>query len=141
MKDPGRILVIQLRRIGDVILTTPAVAALKARWPRAELDFLVEPAGAEALAGNPHIHELIVYRARGPLGALPWLRRVRRKRYDWVIDFMGNPRTAFLTSFSGAAVNGAVYGVALSEAPVFSASLSASPSTGRTPCWACRPCR
>ncbi len=104
MKDPGRILVIQLRRIGDVILTTPAVAALKARWPRAELDFLVEPAGAEALAGNPHIHELIVYRARGPLGALTWMRRIRRKRYDWVVDFMGNPRSAILTAFSGAAV-------------------------------------
>lgn len=104
MTEPRAILVIQLRRIGDVILTTPAVAALKKLFPDAALDFLVEPAGAEALEGNPHIRERIVYDAEGPLGALSWMLKIRARRYDWVIDFMGNPRSAFLTAASGAAV-------------------------------------
>lgn len=87
-----------------MILTTPAVAALKARYPRARLDFLVEPAGAQALAGNPDIDAVHVYRSRNPLGDFSWIGRIRRQRYDWVIDFMGNPRSAMLTAFSGAAV-------------------------------------
>ena len=36
---PRRILIIQLRRIGDVILTTPAVAALKHRYPEASIPY------------------------------------------------------------------------------------------------------
>ena len=103
-ESPRKILVIQLRRIGDVILTTPALAALKARYPEARIDFLVEPSGAEALEGNPHIAELLVYRSSGPLDYLRWFTRLRAQRYDWVIDYMGNPRSAFLSFFSGAAL-------------------------------------
>lgn len=99
MTEPRAILVIQLRRIGDVILTTPAVAALKKRFPRAEIDFLVEAPGAEALGGNPHLRAVLLYD-----GALSWIWQLRARRYDWVIDYLGNPRSAFLTAFSGATV-------------------------------------
>lgn len=99
-REPRSILVIQLRRIGDVILTTPAVAALKKTYPKAAIDFLVEPPGAEALAGNPHLREIVVYDGRTIAGLLD----IRRRRYDWVIDFLGNPRSALLTFCSGAAV-------------------------------------
>lgn len=102
--DPRRILVIQLRRIGDVILTTPALRALRAKFPQARLDVLVEPPGAQALEGNPDVTELVVYEAKGLGGALGWLSRVRARRYELVVDLMGNPRTALLTAFSGAAV-------------------------------------
>ena len=95
---------LQLRRIGDVILTTPAVAALKKRFPEAAIDFLVEKPGAEVLAGNPHIRKIQVYEAINWRQALSEMSRVRRARYDWVIDFMGNPRTALLTFLSGAGV-------------------------------------
>ena len=101
MNSPASILVIQLRRIGDVILTTPAVAALKGAFPEAAIDFLVEAPGAQALAHNPHIRRLLVYRG-GLAGTLAWLWRVRRARYDWVIDFLGNPRSALLSAASGA---------------------------------------
>ncbi len=101
---PSRILVVQLRRLGDVILAEPALEALKKRWPQARLDLLVEAPGAEALAGNPALEEVLVYDARTPLQALSWARRVRARRYDWVIDFLANPRTALLTALSGARV-------------------------------------
>ncbi len=104
MNDPRSILVIQLRRIGDVILTTPAVAALKKSFPQAQIDFLVEAPGAQALEGNPHLREVIVYDAEGPIGTLSWIRKIRARRYDWVIDFLGTPRSAMVTAGSGALV-------------------------------------
>lgn len=101
---PRSILVVQLRRLGDVILTTPALEALKKKYPGAKLDFLVEAPGAEAVAGHPAIDELLVYDADGALGALSWALKIRARRYDWVIDFLANPRTALLTALSGAKV-------------------------------------
>src|SRR5262245_27329057 len=101
---PRSILVIQLRRLGDVILTTPALEALKKRYPKAKLDFLVEAPGAEAVAGHPAIDETLVYDAEGPLEALVWALKIRARGYDWVIDFLANPRTALLTALSGAEV-------------------------------------
>jgi ADP-heptose:LPS heptosyltransferase len=106
MADPApkKILVVMLRRLGDVILTTPALSALKKRYPEAALDFLVEAPGAEAVAGHPAIDEVLVYDAQGPLDSLAWALRIRARRYDWVIDFLANPRTALLTALSGAPV-------------------------------------
>lgn len=103
-ETPKSILVVQLRRLGDVILTTPALEALKKRYPGAKLDFLVEKPGAEAVAGHPAIDEVLVYDAEGALGALSWALKVRARKYDWVIDFLANPRTALLTALSGAKV-------------------------------------
>jgi ADP-heptose:LPS heptosyltransferase len=101
---PRSILVIQLRRLGDVILTLPALEALKKRYPKAKLDFLVEAPGAEAVAGHPAIDETLVYDAAGAVDALKWARKIRARRYDWVIDFLANPRTALIAALSGAAI-------------------------------------
>lgn len=125
LSAPRSILVIQLRRLGDVVLTTPALEALKARWPEARLDFLVEAPGAEAVAGHPAIDETLLYDARGPLGALAWALRLRARRYDWVIDFLANPRTALIASLSGARVKAGpghvsrrwAYNLRLSQSP------------------------
>lgn len=100
--EPKKILVIQLRRIGDVILTIPAVAALKRRYPEARIDFLVEAPGAEVLEGNPHLQTVHVYDGSTLGGALSWIRKVRRQGYDWVIDYMGNPRSALIAALSRA---------------------------------------
>lgn len=103
MTPPKKILVIMLRRIGDVILTTPVARALKKLYPEARIDFLVEPPAHELLAGVTEIDRILVY-GKGFLQYPAWLWRVRQERYDWVIDYMGNPRTAVLTHFSGAPV-------------------------------------
>ncbi|MEK7388477.1 MAG: glycosyltransferase family 9 protein [Elusimicrobiota bacterium] len=104
MQDPRSILVIALRRLGDVILTVPALEALKKRFPSAKLDLLVEAPGAQAVAGCAALDEVLIYDAVSMRGSLQWIRRIRSRRYDWVIDFLANPRTALLTAFSGAAV-------------------------------------
>ena len=68
-----------------MILTTPALSALKKKYPYAKLDFLVEAPGAEAVAGHPAIDEILVYDAPGAIDALSWALKIRERRYDWVI--------------------------------------------------------
>lgn len=99
MISPESILVVQLRRLGDVIVTTPALEALRLAFPRARLDFLVEPPGDQILDGNPHLNQVLRYDAARPLAMIG---EVRRRRYDWVLDFLGTPRSALLTALSGA---------------------------------------
>jgi heptosyltransferase III len=77
---------------------------LKKRYPKAALDILVEAPGAEALAGNPHLREIVVYDGDTLGKTLSWIGEIRRRKYDWVVDYLGNPRSAALTAFSGAAV-------------------------------------
>jgi lipopolysaccharide heptosyltransferase II len=54
-----RILVVQTSFLGDVVLTTPLIAALRRRFPSAALAVLCTPRGKEILAGNPDIDEII----------------------------------------------------------------------------------
>ena len=93
------ILVIQLRRLGDILLTTPVLARLRKRFPKARIDFLCEPAGRAVLENNPNIDRLRLYDRFRPAGEI---RDVRREGYDAVLDFMNNPRSALLTGLSGA---------------------------------------
>jgi ADP-heptose:LPS heptosyltransferase len=101
-----RILLVRLRQIGDVVFTTPAVRALRERFPDAHICYLVEPAAAPIVALNRYLDEVIVApRLPGVRGfaadlALGW--RLRRAAYDVVIDFHGGPRASLLTWLSGA---------------------------------------
>jgi ADP-heptose:LPS heptosyltransferase len=101
-----KVLLIRLRLIGDVVFTTPVVRALQRALPDAHLTYLVERESAPVVEGNPHLDEVIVIpRSRG-LGRLredarlAW--RLRRRRFDVVIDMHGGPRSSWLTWATGA---------------------------------------
>ena len=55
-----KILLVRLREIGDVVFTTPAIRALRQRFPDAHIAYLVEPRGGDVIRSNPHVDELIV---------------------------------------------------------------------------------
>ncbi len=101
-----KILLIRLRLIGDVVFTTPAVAALRRHYPDASLTYLVEPPAEPVVRHNPHLDAVIV--AERPPGVRRLLYdaalalRLRRARFDLVIDFHGGPRSAWLTRATGA---------------------------------------
>ena len=96
---PKKILIIQFRQIGDVLLSAPAAEVLKANFPGAKLDFLTQPPSDQALERNPAIDEILAYESGRPL---KWILEIRRRGYELVIDLMSNPRSALVTAMSGA---------------------------------------
>lgn len=99
-KSP-RILVIRLRRIGDLLLTTPTLRAIRRAFPSCQLDVLVSAGFELPLAGNPHLDELWVLRS----GVRAWLSMVascRRRHYDIVLDTQSSTRSLLLVASSGA---------------------------------------
>ena len=97
----GKLLVIKLRAVGDVILSTAALPNLRAAFPEATIDFLVERSCREVIEGNASVDNLIVFSKTGMNGARILLD-LRRARYDMVVDLFGNPRSALMTFASGA---------------------------------------
>ncbi len=104
MTDVHKVLIIQLRAIGDVLLTTPLVRTLKQSFPKAEIHFLTNPEPAPCLEGNPHLQRVHVYpyRAQNITGILKFGWSLRRMKFDIVIDVLGTPGTALLTFLSRA---------------------------------------
>ncbi|MDJ0781180.1 MAG: glycosyltransferase family 9 protein [Desulfosarcinaceae bacterium] len=93
-----RILVIRFTSLGDVILTTPVVAALRERYPQARIDYLVMQSCSEAIEGNPHIDTLIRFdkeRYGGLIGLTAFARRL--DRYDLIIDLHAKLRSRILS--------------------------------------------
>jgi lipopolysaccharide heptosyltransferase II len=101
-----RVLLIRLRLIGDVVLSTPVIRALRRTFPDATLTYLVERDAAAVVTGNPHLDEvLVVERSRGAMRVLDDLRlarTLRRRRFDVVIDMHGGPRSSWLALATGA---------------------------------------
>ena len=80
-------LLVTLSNIGDVILTTPVIAVMSARFPDSELTVVSGPKAAPLLAGSRLIHELIIYDKHADLGGqIRFLRKLRRKSYEWAVD-------------------------------------------------------
>jgi lipopolysaccharide heptosyltransferase II len=102
-----KILLIRLRLIGDAVLTTPAIRAIRRARPDAFLAYLVEPQAAAVVARNPHLDDVIVapleHGIRRWMGDAGLCWQLRRTRYDTVIDFHGGPRSSLLAWASGAA--------------------------------------
>lgn len=97
----ANILVIKLRAIGDVLLSTVVTKNLREAYPHAKVDFLTERPNRDVLVGNNSIDEIILF-DRSPANSLKVLFDLRRRKYDLVIDLFGNPRSAFMTFASGA---------------------------------------
>ncbi|HEX9934705.1 MAG TPA: glycosyltransferase family 9 protein, partial [bacterium] len=80
-----KILVVQIGRIGDTILTTPVFRAIAEAMPEAQIHALVSRRGIPIVKNNPRLKKIFVYR-KNPVSLLSLLVRVRFERYDWWID-------------------------------------------------------
>lgn len=96
----AKILIIKLRGIGDVILSTVALSNLRKDFPNAELDILTEPPSFSALEKIPLINNILLFKKNAFFGGLILILKVMFKRYDLILDFYSNPRTALVTFFS-----------------------------------------
>jgi len=94
-----KVLVLKRDKLGDLLLTTPMLARLKAQSPGVQTHLLANDYNAWVVAGNPHIDRVWVYRRVRHAGrvsfaaAWDWLWQtlaLRRERYDWVIVANGD---------------------------------------------------
>lgn len=106
-----RILLIRLRFIGDVVLTTPLIRAVRRQFPETELVYLAENGPASILQDQPELDTVLtldrdclakVGAVAHVIGYMRFFRMLRRKQFDLVIDLFGNPRSALLTVATGA---------------------------------------
>ena len=100
-----RILVINLAFIGDVILSTPAVRALKEAYPSATIDMLTVPVTASIARLNPYVDTVLEYDKRGKHRKISDLFNLvvflRKRHYDLAITANFAPRGAMLAWASG----------------------------------------
>ena len=107
-----RLLVIKMRHLGDVLLTTPLFSVLQAALPSAQIDACVYSECAPILENHPAVTSLLlVDRKWKKLGLWQRLRRelallwqIRRNRYDLIIQLTEGDRGAIMAKFSGAPI-------------------------------------
>lgn len=100
-----KILVIQQKRIGDVLTSTILSNNLKKQFPEATVDYMCYPNCVDVLKENPNISNVIVLtnevRKSYPK-LLKFIAKIRKKRYDVVVDAYSKLETNLITLFSGA---------------------------------------
>jgi heptosyltransferase-2 len=102
MRVPEKILVIRLSSVGDIILTSPLLRCLRARFPGARIDVLVKSEYIELVKFNPHVTNVIQL-AAGTRGELSQLKNdIRDTGYDCILDLHNSLRSRWLRSFAGA---------------------------------------
>jgi len=101
LENINRILVIKLRAIGDVLLSTPVVQNLHDRFPLAKIDFVTDKFAADVVTGNPWLSSVLTFDRKHD-SSVGMIRQVREKKYDLIVDLFSNPRSAIITGLSGA---------------------------------------
>lgn len=99
------ILVVKPSSLGDIVHTLPAVAALRAQHPRAEITWVINPEWAPLLRGNHDINHVHLFPRRGlggPVRLFRWWRRTRKLQPDIALDFQGLFRSAWISWASSA---------------------------------------
>jgi predicted lipopolysaccharide heptosyltransferase III len=94
------ILLLQLKRIGDLILTLPAIATLRENFPAAQVTLAISRECADLLPAIPNVNRILL--ARRNLRDLVLFLGLARERFDYCIDFTRNDRSALLVFLSGA---------------------------------------
>jgi heptosyltransferase-1 len=100
--SPRRILIVRLSALGDVVMASGLITALRRRHPGAQISWLCEPASLPLLRHNPHLHQVLVWprphwrqlwREHRYLTLWRELRRfhamLRAQGFDWALDAQG----------------------------------------------------
>lgn len=85
-----KILIIRLSSIGDIVLTTPVVRAVKQQIPGVELHFLTKKANEAVVLPNPHIDKVHVYDSKSKQTLF---EELRAEKFDYIIDLQRNHRS------------------------------------------------
>jgi heptosyltransferase-2 len=98
-------LIVRTDRIGDLVLTTPAIKALRQAYPMARISILVKPSTKDLVLGNPYLDEVLVDdcagRHHGFLGYLRLAREIRQRKFDIAFVFHTKRRFNFACYLAG----------------------------------------
>ena len=86
-------------------MCTPAIRVLKRHYPESFIAFLTEKESASLFTENPYLDELIILdrsKYKNPIYMMKKIGGLRKQSFDLIIDFFGNPRSAWISFFSGA---------------------------------------
>jgi len=99
-----KILVIQTAFTGDVVLATALLEKVHSFLPDAQLDFLVRKGNEGLLTNHPFLHETLIWNKKEnkKRNLLLLLKKIRKEKYDTVINLQRFASTGMLTAFSGA---------------------------------------
>jgi heptosyltransferase-2 len=99
-----KFLIIQTAFIGDVVLATPLIEKLHAFFPEAQIDFLLRKGNEGLLLNHPFLREVLIWnkQKQKQQNLFRLARRIRKNRYDKVVNLQRFAATGFLTAFSGA---------------------------------------
>lgn len=100
-----KILIIQQKRIGDVLTTTILANNLKTFYPDATIDYMCYPNCVDVLKENPNINTIVVLTnevRKSYLKLFKFIFKIRSQKYDVVIDAYSKLETNLITLFSGA---------------------------------------
>ncbi|HKS86916.1 MAG TPA: glycosyltransferase family 9 protein [Pseudolabrys sp.] len=100
-KAPSRILVISLRRLGDLLLTTPLIRSMRRAWPNAKIDALVFGNTAGIIAGNPDIDRVIEMPQRPGVGESLRLAARLWRSYDIAVSTQSGDRPTLFAFVAG----------------------------------------
>ncbi len=100
--DVRKVLVVRLRSIGDTVLATPSLFALKRFLPNARVDILVEDWVAPLLDNHPHVDNVVVLERGRMMTRARVARELRAANYDVVYNLHGGTTATFLTRATGA---------------------------------------
>lgn len=100
-----KILIVEVNWLGDVLFSTPAIKALRKKFPDSFTACLIAPRAVEILEGSPYINELIVNDEKGLhsglLGKLRLAKELRKKKFDLAILFHRSSTRALIAYLAG----------------------------------------
>jgi heptosyltransferase-3 len=101
LPELSRILIVTLRRLGDVLLTTPLIRTIRRGFPQAMLDILVFRGSERILSGNPDIDHVMSMPERPSAGETLALVRSLWRRYDLAVSTQAGDRPTFFALVAG----------------------------------------
>jgi lipopolysaccharide heptosyltransferase III len=101
-KTIKRVLVVRLRSIGDTVLVTPSLIALRRFLPEAQIDILLEDWVAPILEGFREVDNVLTFSRKSKKSRLNVLIKLRRAKYDVVFNLHGGTTSTFFVRAAGA---------------------------------------